>query len=129
MISLWLMKFTKISYIINRFRDVVSGVKVKSKLSTTLMHHKFCIVDCPSRVNVLSPSNTRISLGQRLLLRLIGNPHRGLLITGSMNWTQQAVNGNWDHVLVTSHLPLLNQFQEEYEYLWSSFPDLSIRHD
>ena len=86
------------------------------------MHHKFCIIDCPSRVKLLDTSNTRKSLGQRLILRLIGNTHRGFLVTGSMNWTQQATSGNWDHILVTSHLPLLNEFQEEFDYLWSTLP-------
>ena len=56
-----------------------------------LMHHKFAIVD-----------NT-------------------ILITGSFNWTMQAVMGNKENIIVTSEPLLLQPFVEEFKKLWIEF--------
>ncbi len=54
------------------------------------MHHKFAIVD------------------QRLLL------------SGSFNWTRQAVLGNRENVMVTDHYNALTSFRHEFLQLWST---------
>ncbi|XP_077291140.1 mitochondrial cardiolipin hydrolase-like [Arctopsyche grandis] len=77
------------------------GIKIKSKNSKNLMHHKFCIIDSPSR---------------------IGEIYR-VLVTGSLNWTNQATCGNWEDVLITSHLPIVELIQSEFNELWKTFKE------
>ena len=61
------------------------------------MHHKFAIVD------------------QRLL------------ISGSFNWTMQAVMGNKENVIVTTEPLIVGPFVEQFEKLWSEFdPQLHL---
>ena len=52
------------------------------------MHHKFAIVD-----------------GQKL-------------ISGSFNWTMQAVMGNKENVIVTEDPDIVEPFKEEFQRLW-----------
>ncbi|XP_061849763.1 mitochondrial cardiolipin hydrolase [Colius striatus] len=52
------------------------------------MHHKFAIVDGT------------------------------LLITGSLNWTTQAVQNNWENVLVVDDVKFVKPFQDEFERIW-----------
>lgn len=48
-------------------------------------------------------------------------PIEGLLITGSTNWTMQAMSGNWDNMLMTSLPELVMPFQLEFQQLWRNF--------
>ncbi|XP_065072891.1 mitochondrial cardiolipin hydrolase [Ochlerotatus camptorhynchus] len=48
-------------------------------------------------------------------------PIGGLLITGSTNWTMQAMSGNWDNMLLTSLPELVIPFQLEFQRLWRDF--------
>lgn len=48
-------------------------------------------------------------------------PIGGLLITGSTNWTMQAMSGNWDNMVVTSLPELVIPFQLEFQRLWRDF--------
>lgn len=77
------------------------GIPVRWMKSTNLMHHKFCILDASvdHEVTEVTP----------------------LLITGSINWTNQALNGNWENVIVTSQEELVGQFKTEFERLWIIF--------
>lgn len=59
------------------------------------MHHKFCLFDA--------------------------NTENGVLMTGSLNLTMQAVAGNWDNVIFTTQSDLIQQFQQEFNRIWSSF--------
>ena len=56
-----------------------------------LMHHKFAIID------------------------------ESILITGSFNWTMQALMGNNENIIITSSPDILNPFLEEFENLWKKF--------
>ena len=56
-----------------------------------LMHHKFAIVDGTT------------------------------LITGSFNWTMQALMGNKENVIITSDTLLVQPFYTEFEKLWAEF--------
>lgn len=78
------------------------GIPVRWMKSTNLMHHKFCILDASVdgiKVTEVTP----------------------LVITGSLNWTNQALNGNWEDVTVTSQVELVRQFKAEFERLWVLF--------
>ena len=55
------------------------------------MHHKFAIVD-----------------GK-------------VLITGSLNWTTQAIQNNRENVLITEDEEYVRLFREEFERIWEEF--------
>ncbi|XP_054287322.1 uncharacterized protein LOC129003110 [Macrosteles quadrilineatus] len=66
-----------------------NGIPVRFRRKcTTLMHHKFVIID------------------------------KRLLMTGSLNWTMQALCGNWDNLIITSQRQIVAAFISEYERLW-----------
>jgi len=65
-----------------------AGVRVLSRKQSGLMHHKFALVD--SRV----------------------------VITGSFNWTSQAIYTNNENVIISSNKKLVEPFITEFEKLW-----------
>eukprot|EP00092_Neocalanus_flemingeri_P107592 GFUD01138110.1.p1 GENE.GFUD01138110.1~~GFUD01138110.1.p1 ORF type:complete len:216 (+),score=43.47 GFUD01138110.1:42-689(+) len=65
-----------------------AGVRVVARKQAGLMHHKFAVVD-----------------GR-------------LLVTGSFNWTSQAVMSNNENVVITSNKELVEPFVCEFERLW-----------
>ncbi|XP_046410805.1 uncharacterized protein zuc [Neodiprion pinetum] len=72
-----------------RIRDFRErGIRVRMKKSEYLMHHKFAIID------------------------------RKLILTGSTNWTMQAMHGNWDNVIVSNQLALVKPFIAEFDRMW-----------
>ncbi|KAK2586829.1 hypothetical protein KPH14_011847 [Odynerus spinipes] len=68
-----------------------ASIKVRTKYSKDLMHHKFVIID------------------------------NDILITGSANWTMQAFFGNFENIIVTNCPILLKQFVNEFERLWKRY--------
>lgn len=48
-------------------------------------------------------------------------PVGGVIITGSSNWTMQALNGNWDNMIITSLEAVVVPFQAEFQRLWVEF--------
>ena len=70
---------------------IVSGIQVRQDLTSYLMHHKFVILD------------------------------ENLLITGSFNWTRQAITGNNENLIVTNQPELLCAYQDEFEKLWTMY--------
>ncbi|GLG98345.1 Mitochondrial cardiolipin hydrolase [Gryllus bimaculatus] len=71
------------------------GIPVRMKDSPFLMHHKYFIVD------------------------------HTLLVTGSFNWTMQAITGNWDNVIVAAERELLEPFDRHFSHLWQEFEKYS----
>lgn len=66
-----------------------AGIDVRLDSNPSLMHHKFAVIDS------------------------------GMVVTGSMNWTQNGVLNNNENVVVI-HSPELNGFfSEEFEKLWN----------
>ena len=55
------------------------------------MHHKFALID------------------------------QSILITGSFNWTMQALMGNNENIIITSEPKVVNPFVEEFGNLWEKF--------
>lgn len=78
------------------------GIPIRWMKSTNLMHHKFCILDASVDGNGVTEVTP-------------------LVIAGSLNWTNQALNGNWEDVIVTSQEELVRQFKTEFERLWVIF--------
>jgi len=73
------------------FSNVVLGIQVRHNEASHLMHHKFLIVD------------------------------NRMLITGSFNWTRQAIVGNNENLIVTTHSKLVPVYRSEFEKLWIMF--------
>lgn len=67
------------------------GIPVKVDHLKTHMHHKFAILD------------------------------GAVLMTGSFNWTRQAVLGNQENVVILDNPFLVQQFQAQFEKLWAMF--------
>lgn len=76
------------------------GIVVRWMKSTNLMHHKFSLIDAGA-TEVVSTTP--------------------LVIMGSLNWTNQALSGNWEDVAVTSQEDLVMQYRNEFERLWLLF--------
>ncbi|XP_053601288.1 uncharacterized protein LOC128670001 [Plodia interpunctella] len=75
------------------------GIPVRWMKSTNLMHHKFTLIDASCEDDSVTP----------------------LVIMGSLNWTNQALSGNWEDVVVTSQKELVKQYKEEFDRLWVVF--------
>ncbi|MBN3318125.1 PLD6 hydrolase, partial [Atractosteus spatula] len=67
-----------------------AGIAVRHETGGFHMHHKFAVAD------------------------------RRLLITGSLNWTATAVQGNKENVLVTEDAAFVRPFLREFEELWDA---------
>ncbi|XP_024937704.1 mitochondrial cardiolipin hydrolase [Cephus cinctus] len=67
-----------------------AGISLRLKRSPYMMHHKFAIVD------------------------------GSLLLTGSLNWTMQALNGNFDNMIVTNEKKIVEPFVREFSKIWLS---------
>uniref|UniRef100_A0A6J0SL54 Mitochondrial cardiolipin hydrolase n=1 Tax=Pogona vitticeps TaxID=103695 RepID=A0A6J0SL54_9SAUR len=68
-----------------------SGIQVRHDQELGYMHHKFAIID------------------------------KKMLITGSLNWTTQAIHSNREHVLIVEDKDLVNNFLEEFEKIWEDY--------
>lgn len=73
------------------------GIPVRWMKSTNLMHHKFCLIDI---------NNDKVT---------------PFVMAGSLNWTNQALCGNWEDVIVTSQIDIVQQYTIEFERLWTYF--------
>ncbi|XP_027756098.1 mitochondrial cardiolipin hydrolase [Empidonax traillii] len=68
-----------------------AGIQVRHDQHSGYMHHKFAIVD------------------------------RRVLITGSLNWTTQAIQSNRENVLVVDDAACVKPFLDEFERIWEEY--------
>ncbi|KAG8521841.1 Mitochondrial cardiolipin hydrolase [Galemys pyrenaicus] len=68
-----------------------AGIQVRHDQDLGYMHHKFAIVD------------------------------KKVLITGSLNWTTQAIQNNRENVLIMEDEEYVRLFLEEFEHIWEEF--------
>ncbi|XP_072794676.1 mitochondrial cardiolipin hydrolase [Vicugna pacos] len=68
-----------------------AGIQVRHNQDLGYMHHKFAIVD------------------------------KKVLITGSLNWTTQAIQNNRENVLILEDEEYVRLFLEEFERIWEEF--------
>ncbi|XP_077019471.1 mitochondrial cardiolipin hydrolase [Tamandua tetradactyla] len=68
-----------------------AGIPVRHDQDLGYMHHKFAVVD------------------------------RTTLITGSLNWTTQAIQNNRENVLILDDADCVRLFLEEFERIWEEF--------
>ncbi|KAM6407738.1 mitochondrial cardiolipin hydrolase [Rhynochetos jubatus] len=74
-----------------------AGIPVRHDQERGYMHHKFAIVD-----------------GR-------------MLITGSLNWTTQAIQNNQENVLVLEDAEYVKPFVDEFERIWEEFNPINYR--
>lgn len=77
------------------------AVELRWMRSKHIMHHKFCIIDASTNAK-----------DERIV---------PFVMTGSLNWTNQALNGNWESVVVTSEPKIVQLYKNEFERLWEQF--------
>ncbi|KAL0598184.1 Mitochondrial cardiolipin hydrolase, partial [Plecturocebus cupreus] len=68
-----------------------AGIQIRHNQDLGYMHHKFAVVD------------------------------RRVLITGSLNWTTQAIQNNRENVLIMEDDEYVRLFLEEFERIWEEF--------
>lgn len=68
-----------------------TGLHVRTDHSSYLMHHKFVVID------------------------------NCILLTGSFNWTRQAISGNQENLLALSNKRIVSLYRREFEKLWKNF--------
>ena len=73
-----------------------AGVEVRVDTSPNHMHHKFAIFD------------------------------KGLLLTGSYNWTLSASRNNQENMISSNDAKLLRAFAQEFERLWKQFAQSAL---
>ncbi|XP_028341226.1 mitochondrial cardiolipin hydrolase-like [Physeter macrocephalus] len=71
--------------------SLFAGIQVRHDQDLGYMHHKFAIVD------------------------------KKVLITGSLNWTTQAIQNNRENVLIMEDEEYVRLFLEEFERIWEEF--------
>ena len=76
----------------NIYSLAAMGISIKTDDSIRYhMHHKFCVID------------------------------NSVLVTGSFNWTDQAVNHNQENLLFLENKDLARQYSDEFQRLWDDF--------
>lgn len=41
-----------------------------------------------------------------------------ILITGSLNWTANAIFGNFENVTLTNNPSVIEQYEDQFKYIW-----------
>ncbi|CAG9819381.1 unnamed protein product [Phaedon cochleariae] len=72
--------------------------KVQPTNNHGMMHHKFCLIDKE-------------------------NPKCAKMFFGSLNLTSQGLVSNFESVILTNNLNIINRYCEEFEEMWSTFEE------
>ncbi|XP_049874659.1 mitochondrial cardiolipin hydrolase-like [Pectinophora gossypiella] len=102
-----------------------SFIQVQTSKKTILMHHKFCIIDGPKaikRKSILKSYAEKLNIhaqnAKNTFKQPKSKPVRGFVMSGSLNWSTQAMVSNHESVIVTSHSNIVTKFEKEFESLW-----------
>lgn len=82
----------------------------------TTMHHKFAIIDGAQRIRQLGKEQRSKS-------------RRGLVMTGSLNWTNQGVLKNFENVVITSNPGVNARYQQIFDKLYDNYGQLTATFD
>lgn len=89
------------------------------------MHHKFCIIDGPKaikRKNLLKAHAEKLNIHSKFAKQNSKQSKtkgiKGFVMSGSLNWSTQAMVSNRESVIVTSNTNIVNKFEKEFESLW-----------
>lgn len=91
-----------------------------------LIHHKFCVIDGPraiKRKNVLKAYAEKLNIHAQAskpfkTVQTRTKPSRGYVMSGSLNWSTQAMVANHESVIVTSNASIVSKFEKEFSSLW-----------
>ncbi|KAK4876508.1 hypothetical protein RN001_009014 [Aquatica leii] len=74
------------------------GLKLKVQPSgrDNLLHHKFCLID-------------------------ENHPKDSKIFFGTLNLTLQGMTSNFDAIIFTNNVQIVQKYRDEFEFLWSSF--------
>ncbi|CAH2091476.1 unnamed protein product [Euphydryas editha] len=102
-----------------------SFIRVQTNKKSILMHHKFCIIDGPKaiqRKNLLKNYAEKLNIHSQFVKQNVKpskNKYiKGFVMSGSLNWSTQAMVSNHESVIVTSNANIVNKFEKEFESLW-----------
>ncbi|CAH0584054.1 unnamed protein product [Chrysodeixis includens] len=117
------MAFTPPSQI-NKLKEY-SFIQVQTSKKSILMHHKFCVIDGPKaikRKNMLKAHAEKLNV-YGTFTKTAKVPQKskhikGFVMSGSLNWSTQAMVSNHESVIVTSHQNIVGKFEKEFESLW-----------
>lgn len=107
---------------------------MQTNKKSILMHHKFCIVDGPKsikRKNILKSHAEKLNvygpfMKPNLKHQPKPKPVKGFVMSGSLNWSTQAMVSNNESVIVTSNANIVSKFEKEFESLWVENEPVSI---
>lgn len=94
-----------------------AGITIRISHDST-MHHKLCLIDVPydeNKKKLVAPQST-----PSLALAPIRYPKNGVAITGSLNWTRDALLSNRENFLVTSNENVCECSAVEFFDLWNT---------
>ncbi|CAK1586500.1 unnamed protein product [Parnassius mnemosyne] len=103
-----------------------SFIQVQTSKKSILMHHKFCIVDGPKAIKrkyLLKAHAEKLNVPTEFSKDSVkqtpkNRNTKGFVMSGSLNWSTQAMVSNHESVIVTSHPNILSKFEKEFESLW-----------
>lgn len=102
-------------------------IQVQTNKKIRVMHHKFCIIDGPKaikRKNELKAHAEKLNAHAQFakIFKKVPAPKNkavtSFVMTGSLNWSTQAMIANHDNVVVTSHPNIVGRFENEFQSLW-----------
>lgn len=108
----------KISIIVDHSMETASSTKIRSLhnhgvsvrvCDSSTLHHKLCLIDVfPKPVKVKRKSFSTVHI-----------PQSGITITGSLNWTREALLSNEENFLVTSNKSVCQASLSAFMKLWA----------
>lgn len=94
-----------------------AGIVVRIAHVST-MHHKLCLIDVPYDENKKKLVNLQTI--PSLEFATIRFPKNGVVITGSLNWTRDALMSNHENFIVTSNINVCKCCAVEFFALWNA---------
>ncbi|KAG7296288.1 hypothetical protein JYU34_021412 [Plutella xylostella] len=102
-----------------------SFIQVQTSNKSVLMHHKFCVIDGPNaikRKNILKSYAEKLNIhvsATQTSTQLKPKPSKAFVMSGSLNWSTQAMVSNCESVIVTSNANIVSKFEKEFDSLWT----------
>lgn len=109
----------------------ISGfIQVQTNKKSILMHHKFCIIDGPKAIKRKAKlrayaEKLNIYTQPSEINMQSKRPPKAFVMSGSLNWSTQAMITNYENIIVTSNSSIVNKFENEFGCLWDETEPVS----